>query len=489
MKKINETIEKKTRPIKAIQFGEGNFLRAFIDWQLDIINEKTDFNGNVAIIQPLERGMSDMINEQDGLYTTILRGMKKGKPVEEYRKITSVDCCINPYHDFDKYMALSQLDTVKFVFSNTTEAGIAYDPQCKLEDQPQQSFPAKVTAFLYKRYRFFKGDESKGLIFIPCELIAANGDTLKKYVLQHATDWNLEQSFIDWIQNSCDFCNSLVDRIVPGYPRNEITAITEKIGYQDNLLDQAEVFLLWVIECHTKTYENLLPTKEAGLNVIWTNDMSFYRTRKVRILNGAHTLTVLAAHQYGLDTVEECTKDSVISQFMRKGIFEEIIPSMDGDEEALKEYAENVLERFANPYVRHLLLSISLNSTSKFKTRDLPSLLNYREKEKTLPQHLVFSLASLISFYNGTEMRDGALIGKRGEDEYSILDSPDVLEKFVTLNTMTGDKAHNLAHGVLSMSSWWGMDLTTIDGLETMVETYLRNILTKGMVQALKEII
>ena len=488
MKTIKETTTKTKRPIKAIQFGEGNFLRAYIDWQIDIMNEKTDFNGSVAVVQPLATGMIDMINDQDGMYTTVLRGIQDGKPVEEFRKITSIDHCVNPYSDFDNYMALSTIDTVKFIFSNTTEAGITYDASCTLEDKPQSSFPGKVTAFLYNRFKHFNGDSSKGIVFIPCELIEKNGDTLKKYVLQYANDWKLEEEFINWINSACDFCNSLVDRIVPGYPRAEVEEITKKLGYKDNLLDAAEIFLLWVIECHNKTYEDILPTKESGLNVIWTDDMSFYRTRKVRILNGAHTMSVLAAYQYGLDTVEECTKDETVSAFMNDGIFNEIIPSMDGDKEELKYYAGAVLERFANPYIRHLLLSISLNSTSKFKTRDLPSLLGYVEKNKTLPKNLVFALASLISFYNGVEIKDGALVGHRGTEEYMIKDSMNVLETFKELNTKEGNKAHNLASGILSQSEWWGLDLTTIDGLEEMVEGYLQDIFTNGMQKAIKSV-
>jgi tagaturonate reductase len=488
MKTIKETTQKIKRPIRAIQFGEGNFLRAYIDWQIDIMNETTDFNGSVAVVQPLAKGMVDMINDQDGMFTTILRGIQDGKPVEEFRKITCIDHCVNPYFDFDNYMSLSTIDTVKFIFSNTTEAGITYDASCTLEDKPQSSFPGKVTAFLYNRFKHFNGDSSKGIVFIPCELIEKNGDTLKKYVLQYTNDWKLEDDFINWINTSCDFCNSLVDRIVPGYPRNEVEELTTKLGYKDNLLDTAEIFLLWVIECHNKTYEDILPTKRAGLNVVWTDDMSFYRTRKVRILNGAHTMSVLAAYQYGLDSVEECTKDETVSAFMKDGIFNEIIPSMDGDKEALKDYAQSVFERFANPYIRHLLLSISLNSTSKFKTRDLPSLLGYIEKNKELPKNLVFSLASLISFYNGVEIRDGALIGHRGQEEYTIKDSLNVLETFKELNSKEGNKAHNLAKGILSQSEWWGQDLTLIDGLEKMVEGYLQNIYTNGMQIAIKSV-
>ncbi len=485
MKNIKDTIKTVKRPIKVVQFGEGNFLRAFVDWQIDIMNEKTDFNGNVAIVQPLERGMADMINDQNGLYTTVLRGVMDGETVADFRQITSVDSCLNPYTQYDDYMALSTLDTVRFVISNTTEAGIAYNPNDKLSDRPQASFPGKVTAFLYNRYKHFNGAEDKGIIFIPCELIEKNGDNLKKYVFQYAKEWNLEEGFISWLDSACDFCNSLVDRIVPGYPRAEIATLEEKLGYSDNLFDAAEIFHLWVIECHNKTHEDELPTDKAGLNVVWTDDMSFYRTRKVRILNGAHTMTVLAAHAYGLDTVEECTKDPVVSRFMKDGIFNEIIPSMDGDKAQLEYYAGAVLERFQNPYIKHFLMSISLNSTSKFKTRDLPSLLGYYNKTGKLPSHLCFALAALINFYKGTEIVDGALIGKRGNEEYKISDSLDVLETFKKIYT----ENLPIASTVLGQTAWWGQDLNEIPGLTALIDSYLEKINAVGMKAALQEVV
>ena len=256
MKSIMESVKTVERPIKVLQFGEGNFLRAFVDWIVDNLNEKGGFNGNVMMVQPLARGMGDMINDQKGLYTTCLRGIQNGKPVEEFRQITSVAGCINPYSDYESFIAQAENPDLRFIISNTTEAGIAYHEGDKLDDKPQTSFPGKVCAFLYRRYKAFDGDASKGLIMIPCELIDKNGDNLKKIVLQYAAEWNLEKGFTDWLVNACDFCNSLVDRIVPGYPRAEADAICEKLGYKDNLIDTAEIFLLWVIECHEKTHED-----------------------------------------------------------------------------------------------------------------------------------------------------------------------------------------------------------------------------------------
>ncbi|MDT4763031.1 tagaturonate reductase [Sphaerochaeta sp. PS] len=486
MQAITDSKKPVKRPVRVLQYGEGNFLRAFADWKIDILNEKTDFNGNVVIVQPLERGLGDMINAQKGLYTTVLRGVQSGKTVEEYRTINSVQECLNPYHeaDYQAYMALASSKDLRFVFSNTTEAGIAYHEGDKLEDRPQVSFPAKLCAFLYKRYQAFSGDKTKGLIVIPCELIDKNGDNLKRIVEQYAHEWKLEAAFTTWLEEACDFCNSLVDRIVPGYPKAEAAQICEKLGYQDNLLVSAEIFHLWVIECHKDFHEDELPFAKAGLNVIWTDDMSFYRTRKVRILNGAHTLTVLAAYQAGLDTVQECIADkALVYPFMHGGIFDEIIPSMDGSKEMLEQYAKDVLERFENPYNPHQLLSISLNSVSKFKTRDLPSLLGYYEKHKNLPKRLVFSLAALISFYEGTEYEGSALKGTRDGQTYLIQDSPEILATFAQLYK-TRD-ANQIAKAVLGQQSWWGQDLNQVTGLHKQIAENLQAIWSSGMKSAL----
>ena len=492
MKNITEIVKKTERPVKVLQFGEGNFLRAFVDWIIDNLNEKTDFNGNVMMVQPLANGMGDMINAQDGLYTTCLRGIQNGKPVEQFRQITSVAGCINPYSEYDKFIAQASNPDLRFIISNTTEAGIAYREGDKLEDKPQTSFPGKVCAFLYNRYKAFGGDPSKGLIMIPCELIDKNGDNLRRIVLQYAEEWNLEKEFTDWVENACDFCNSLVDRIVPGYPRAEAEAICEKLGYKDNLIDTAEIFHLWVIECHKKSHEDELPTTKAGLNVVWTDDMTFYRTRKVRILNGTHTLMVLASYLSGLNTVEDSVKSPLIGTFMKEGLFNEIIPSMDGDVDELKKYAADVLERFANPYIEHLLLSISLNSVSKFKTRDLPSLLGYVKKFGKVPSHLALSIAALMAFYQGTEFEGDALVGSRNGEKYLIKDNREYLETFAALCSReykcNGCKAKAMTQDILSREDWWGMDLTSIDGLQDVVEKDLRIILDEGIEKAIRSL-
>jgi tagaturonate reductase len=427
--------------------------------------------------------MGEVINAQKGLYTTVLRGIQNGKAVEEFRPVASVSRCLNPYFQFDEYLGCAENPELRFVISNTTEAGIAYNPADRLSDRPQRSFPGKVAAFLFRRFEFFHGDPSKALVFIPCELIDKNGDKLREIVRRYAREWELGDAFSAWLE-ACDFCNSLVDRIVPGYPREEAASFCEKIGCQDKLLVTGEIFALWVIESKTD-HDAELPLARAGLNVIWTRDMSFYRTRKVRILNGAHTSGVLAAYLYGLDTVEQCIRDPLIVKMMKKAVFEEIIPSMEGDTTELVQYANDVFERFANPYIKHLLLSISLNSVSKFKTRVLPSLTGFITKTGKLPPVLAFSLAALIAFYKGTNPVGRELTGDRNGAAYTIQDDEDVLQRFAALYAETGEdettRAQRIAHAVLSSVDWWGEDLTVYTGLEDVVAAYLAALWSAGI--------
>lgn len=492
MTKINDTVKSVDRAEKVLQFGEGNFLRAFVDWQIDIANEKTDFNSNVVIAQPLASGLSKMINDQNGKYTTILRGVKNDKIVKEFRKITSVSRCINIYENFNDYIKLAESEDLRFIISNTTEAGISYAPNCTLNDTPPISFPAKITQLLYKRYLSFN-KKGHGIIFIPCELIEKNGDNLKKIIVQYAKEWALEKDFLSWIDNECIFCNSLVDRIVTGYPREEANEICNELGYEDNLLDTAELFHLWVIETQGNIEElkKEFPLAQAGLNVIWTDDMSFYRTRKVRILNGVHTLSVLASHLYGVETVDEALNNPTLFKFINKGLFEEIIPSMDGDKDMLTDYAKDVLDRFKNPYLRHKVLSISLNSTSKFKTRDLPSVLGYYDKYNKIPSTLAFSLASLIKFYEGSGIENRSMKANYNDKSYLINDDESVLHFFEDLyknnDKNSAEGRAKIVNSVLSNSTWWGSDLTKLTGFENEVYKHFSSIVSNGINKALTD--
>lgn len=464
-------------PIKALQFGEGNFLRAFVDWMLDELNRSGEFNGRVAVVQPIENGLVDMLNEQDCLYTLMMRGVQNGEVKEQRQIVSSIDHGLNPYKQWSELTELACSDDLRFVFSNTTEAGIAHVDEDYTRGTCQTSFPAKVTSLLFERFKAGTG----GLVFIPCELIERNGDNLKRIVLQYAEEWKLGDDFCKWVCSDNFFLNTLVDRIVPGYPREEVETLTEEFGYKDNLIVAAEIFHLWVIEGPEKLAEEL-PFHKVGLNVVWTDDMTPYRTRKVRILNGAHTSSVPAAFHAGRNTVGEMLDDSDFKAYLTKAIFEEIIPTMTLPEEELKVYAEAVLERFSNPFIRHELLSISLNSVSKWKVRVMPSLLDYLEKKGELPAALTFSLAALIYFYNGL-----GGTGKRGDEEYSIRDNKEIVE-FMEAVWEKGD-IDELVECVLSNESFWGRDLTEIACMKDRVTENLKSIAANGVRQTVKSLI
>jgi tagaturonate reductase len=457
---------------RILQFGEGNFLRAFANWMIHEMNQKTDFNAGVVVVQPIEQGMVQMLNNQDGLYTLYLNGIKDGEAISEHQIIDCIQRGINPYEDYTDYLANADNPDLRFIISNTTEAGIAYSKADRLEDTPQKSFPGKLTALLYQRFQTFKGNLDKGLIIIPCELIDRNGDNLKRIVLQHANDWDLGNGFVDWIEEANIFCNTLVDRIVPGYPRDKIETLTQDLGYKDNLIVEGEQFHLWVIE-GPESVQQELPAKECGLNVVFTDNMEPYRTRKVRILNGAHTSLVPVGYLYGIDKVRESLQDPTVGAFLKDAIFNEICPTLDLPKEELGQFANDVLDRFRNPYLEHALLSISLNSVSKFKTRVLPSILEYIKRRNELPKRLLFSLAALIAFYKGE--RNGASIPLKDDNE--ALD-------FFKSQWASGDIA-SITKNTLMNTSFWGKDLTEFTGLQEMVETNLRDIITQGMVAAL----
>lgn len=382
--------QKPERTEKIIQFGEGGFLRGFVDWIIQLTNEATDFNASVVVVQPIEKGMCAKLQEQNCVYTHIMRGMRNGVPKTEKKIVDSIARTVEPYADFEAYLALAENKDFRFVVSNTTESGIAFSGEDRPENAPYVTFPAKVTLLLKRRYDL----GLPGFIFLPCELIDKNGETLEKYVLAYAKLWGYDEEFINWIEEENTFCNTLVDRIVTGYPRNEKI----DLGYEDQMLNTSELFHLWVIQGPQSITEEF-PFDQAGLNIIVTDELEKYRTRKVRILNGAHTAMIPYAMLEGLETVGDCMKDEKMSAFVKACVYEEIIPTLDLPKEELLDYADNVFERFENPFICHLCASISLNSVSKFRVRVLPSLLTYIERKKEMPQHLLTSFAKLIQFY------------------------------------------------------------------------------------------
>ncbi len=484
MKNIADTgIIKPERPVRAVQFGEGNFLRAFVDYMLDILNEKTGFNGSAVIVKPIESGSLEQFGRQDCLYTVYLRGLEGGKETIVKRVVTSVNKAVSCYDSYGEYAALASLETLRFIISNTTEAGIVLDLEDKLEMCPPKSYPAKLTKFLYERFTHFKGDMSKGLIILPVELIDDNGKELKRCVKALSGAWGLGEAFGKWLDEACVFTSTLVDRIVTGYPRDEDKDIFSSFGYEDRLLVTGEPFALWVIESD-KDISGELPFDKAGLPVIFTDNHKPYKQRKVRILNGAHTSFVLASFLAGNDYVGQSMDDKPVYDFMYKTIFSEIIPTLDLPEKDLTDFAEAVIDRFRNPFIKHALLAISLNSVSKWKARCMPSFLKYIELRGDLPARLTFSLASLIAFYSGSEIRDGALIGHRNGEEYRICDDRAVLEFFAENSSLPPAE---LAEKVLSNESFWGEDLADKCGAAKAVGEYIGDIRTLGMRKAMEK--
>ena len=472
-------------PIRVLQFGEGNFMRAFVDYFFDISNEKAGFNGKVALVQPISQGLTDLVNKQEGLYTLYLRGSENGEKVDAKRVISAVDCCLNPYvkSDFDKMMEIASSDDLDIIASNTTEAGIAYDPSCNFEDVPANSFPGKLTQVLYTRYKAGK----KGVVVLSCELIDNNGKELLKCVNQYIDQWKLEDGFKTWVNEENIFCSTLVDRIVPGRIRDpkEVEKLEEVNGYHDELIDVGEIFGVWIIE-GPDGLEDRLPFKKAGVNVHVVPDVMPYKHRKVRILNGAHTGFVLGAYLAGQDIVRDCMQNESISGFMNKMLNEEVIPTLVDhlDENDLNQFAAAVKDRFNNPFVNHELMSISLNSTSKWKARNMPSFLQYIEKNGKLPVCLTMSLAAYIAFYSNDiqELNDKGLVCKRpAGNTYTVSDDRWALEFFYDHRN---DSEEELVKAVLGNEKMWDQDLNKIDNLTETVIADLKKIHTEGAEKA-----
>ena len=479
MENLNRTTAPQAKKYteKVIQFGEGNFLRAFIEWIIWKTNQKTDFNGSVVVVQPIEKGMVEWLNNQDGLYHLNLQGLQNGQAVDSVDMIDVISRGLNPYTDFDAYLRLAEQSEIRFVISNTTEAGIAFDAACKLEDRPASSYPGKLTQLLYHRWQHFGGDKSKGLIIFPCELIFENGKHLKECIRKYIELWALPEGFRDWFETACGVYSTLVDRIVPGYPRDTAEQLCSRVGYKDNLLDKGEIFHLWVIEAPAEVAKEF-PADKAGLNVLFVPSEAPYHERKVTLLNGPHTVLSPVGYLSGLNTVKECCEDPEIGRFVHKVMYDELLPTLNLPREELVKFADDVMERFRNPFVKHFVTSIMLNSFPKFRTRDLPGLKTYLERKGTLPQGIVMGLAAICTYYKG---------GKRGEDE--IVPNDD--EKIVSLLKelwATGDVAR-VAKGVLADEFIWGEDLSAVSGLTELLTADLALIQKEGMRAAVKTII
>ena len=465
-------------PVNILQIGDGNFLRAFVDWMVDVCNGQGLFRGGVAIAQPLPQGIAPRLAEQDGLFTVLLRGVEGAKVVQSRRMVSCVRTALNPYEQWAAMRGLAADPALRFVVSNTTEAGIADAEEPFAPEACPAGFPAKVAALLAARFKALGGRHAPGLVFLPCELIEANGARLRAIVRLHAERWGLGRDFQDWLAGTNHFLDTLVDRIVPGYPAAEAASLTAEWGYDDALITTGEPFHIWVIQGPAELAE-ALPLHKAGLNVVWTDDLTPYRTRKVRILNGAHTASALAAFAAGLDTVQQMMEDADVSAFLRGVMFREIVPFVPLSEAERQAYAQTIVERFSNPFIRHELISIALNSVSKWSVRVLPTVKDFAAAHGSVPAGLAFSLAALLWFYRG-RMVDGAYLGMRAGGNYPIRDEAAVISR------LAAAWADSDALRVRGDASLWGEDLTALPGLAARVAEGLKAIAAEGVRAALR---
>ena len=476
----NTVNERPELPIKILQFGGGNFLRAFIDWMVEKLNKETDFDGGIAVVKPTPEGDYAELKAQDGLFTVVLDGIKNGAFISEKTLVKSVQKVIHSYTEWETYLELAKNPDIRFIISNTTEAGIQFNPDDSKEDAPPAAFPAKLTLWLYERFRHFVKDPSKGCILLPCELIEDNGKTLKRVVMQYATHWGLESDFQDWITTSNHFCSTLVDRIVSGYPSSRSEAIQKELGYTDDLLVAGEYYHSWVVQGDATVVKEL-PFSQTDLQVEFVDDLAPYRDMKVRILNGAHTSMVPVGYLAGIRFVEEAMNDETVSGFIESLLREEAAKTLNFSDQVKKKFISDVLDRFRNPLLKHKLMSISLNSTSKFKARLLPTMKDYIALEGKLPERIVFGLSALILFYKGEV--DG--------EQIALKDDAKTLAFFASqweqvLDTNSG--IPELVENILGARSIWGEDLSLIDGLVDTVSGNIANIQEEGIRKSIQKI-
>lgn len=483
MKTINRnSVQRERHPEKIIQIGEGNFLRCFIGWQIDILNEKNGLDAGIVVVRPIDTDFPPSLNTQDGLYTTLLRGYdEQGNFCNEKRIISAVNREISAYREYDEFLSLAQNPSIRFIFSNTTEAGIAFSENDRFDDRPPTEFPAKLTRMLYERFRACKGAANGGFILIPCELIDDNGEELKRIILRYVELWELGNEFRDWVSGANTFCSTLVDRIVTGYPRNEAKELAMELGYNDQFMTAGEYFHLFVIEAPEHVGEEL-KLAGSGMNIEIVDDLAPYKKRKVGILNGCHTALVPIAYLCQIELVKDAVSDPELAKFLERLLDTEIIPCLGMPADYLKQYAASVIGRFKNPFIKHRLLDISLNSMAKFKTRLLPQFLKYHEINNAVPPLMSLSLAALIRFYKGK--CDGNSYPVK--DDQKFLDLYKELWAAVEPAPLTLEKASQIAGRILELKDHWGISLLSMEGLPEKIAVDLMNISTRGMRQTLE---
>ncbi len=475
MKELNkQTVQKPELPVKILQFGEGNFLRAFVDWMVHKANEAGVMNHGIVAVQPITQGMVGALKAQDCMYHVYLEGIKDKQPVKEITLVKSIVDALNPYEEYKAYEKLFLSPGLEMIISNTTEAGIRYEEGDDITARPPKSYPAKMTALLYQRFQKFQGDLDKGLLVICCELIEDNGSTLRKYILQHAEHHHLGSDFKDWVNRHCHFYDTLVDRIVPGFPKTNIDEIKKEIGFNDNLVVKGEFFHVWAIGGDS-IIKKKLPLDQAGLNVLFMDDIKAFRAKKVRILNGSHTAMVPIALQIGCETVMDAFNTPLVEQFINEMVNEEVLPMIHENPEELKKFAAQILERFYNPYIKHYLKDISLNSLSKWETRNFPTLNDNSKELGRLAPLTIFSFAALLVLYSG-----------RSEVVFTPNDTPEFVD-FIR-QSFDPKNIEGWVHGVVVNKQMWKEDLSAIPGFADAVVKDVQLILDRKMQGALEEI-
>ena len=478
----NTTAHKELYPERILQFGGGNFLRGFVDWIIDTYNEKTNARLGILVVKPTPRGDYENWRQQEGLFHVLTKGISGGELINSSRLVRSVSRIVHPYHEWEQFLESANNPSLNYIISNTTELGIRFSADDQLSDAPPAEFPAKLLRWLMRRYEHFAGAQEAGCVIIPTELLVDNGRLLKEILLQYAEAWSLDSAFISWLETANTFCNTLVDRIIPGIKGEERVEAWEQVGYTDEMITQGEPYHFWAIEAPSAVRE-ALPLGKSGLDIIYCDDIMPYRSRKVRILNGAHTVMVPVGYLSGLETVQEAVEDELVGAYIQEVIFQEILPTLSLPEEELRAFAEAVLDRFRNPFIRHELISIALNSVSKYKARILPTLLDYYAENKTLPQRLVFALAAMSCFYRGNFQ------GK----SIPLKDSPAAIERFQQAwKTHSQSEQTNydaLAKEILGWQEEWGQNLNLIPEFTDVLSKQISTIQAKGMPAALRQII
>lgn len=470
-------------PEKVLQFGTGVLLRGLPDYFIDKANREKMFNGRIVVVKSTAAGSSSDFDEQDGLYTLCIKGIENGQKVEENIICSAISRVLSAGENWNEILKCAQNPEMKIVISNTTEVGIQLVKE-SIEANPPASFPAKLLAFLVERYHAFSGSEESGMVIIPTELIVGNGEKLKAIVLELAKFNQLNEALLAWIEQHNSFCNSLVDRIVPGKPDAEtVSAFQEKAGYEDKLLIVSEVYRLWAIQGGEKV-KSVLSFAGADQGVIIAPDIEIYRELKLRVLNGTHTLSCTLAFLAGFDTVKEAMDNEAFSGFISKLMREEIASAIpyEVDKQQSDEFSSQVLDRFRNPHINHRWTAITMQSTAKLKMRVLPVLLNHYQKSDEIPQRIALGFAAFLRFVQVQKEENGKYFGELNGKSYPVND--DKAHYFYGLkNSIPADL---WVYTILSNTDLWGTDLTLLPGFLDAVEQYYGVIIADGALVAIK---